>query len=188
MQCMFEEDARDSLIKYLGYVQTEEKVEEKEEEKEEEKKEVAASITAEDLFASAPMTPSAEAQETVQESKETPKETSSSPVTSPVAGPVAGPAEWEEALKQRVIVGDFAGAVEVCFRYERFADALVIATWGGAELAEQTTVGVRERTDGSSATWSVTARRCCASWRQSYRETCTRPWRRRRTAGKRRWR
>lgn len=83
MQCMFEEDARDSLIKYLGYVQTEEKVEEKEEEKEEEKKEVAASITAEDLFASAPMTPSAEAQETVQESKETPKETSSSPVTSP---------------------------------------------------------------------------------------------------------
>ena len=187
MQCMFEEDARDSLIKYLGYVQTEEKVEEKEEEKEEEKKEVAASITAEDLFASAPMTPSAEAQETVQESKETPKETSS-PVTSPVAGPVAGPAEWEEALKQRVIVGDFAGAVEVCFRYERFADALVIATWGGAELAEQTTVGVRERTDGSSATWSVTARRCCASWRRSCRETCTRPWRRRRTAGKRRWR
>lgn len=187
MQCMFEEDARDSLIKYLGYVQTEEKVEEKEEEKEEEKKEVAASITAEDLFASAPMTPSAEAQETVQESKETPKETSS-PVTSPVAGPVAGPAEWEEALKQRVIVGDFAGAVEVCFRYERFADALVIATWGGAELAEQTTVGVRERTDGSSATWSVTARRCCASWRRSCRETCTRPWRRRRTAGRRRWR
>lgn len=184
MQCMFEEDARDSLIKYLGYVQTEEKVEEKEEEKEEEKKEVAASITAEDLFASAPMTPSAEAQETVQESKETPKETSSSPV----AGPVAGPAEWEEALKQRVIVGDFAGAVEVCFRYERFADALVIATWGGAELAEQTTVGVRERTDGSSATWSVTARRCCASWRRSCRETCTRPWRRRRTAGRRRWR
>ena len=187
MQCMFEEDARDSLIKYLGYVQTEEKVEEKEEEKEEEKKEVAASITAEDLFASAPMTPSAEAQETVQESKETPKETSS-PVTSPVAGPVAGPAEWEEALKQRVIVGDFAGAVEVCFRYERFADALVIATWGGAELAEQTTVGVRERTDGSSATWSVTARRCCASWRRSCREICTRPWRRRRTAGRRRWR
>ena len=187
MQCMFEEDARDSLIKYLGYVQTEEKVEEKEEEKEEEKKEVAASITAEDLFASAPMTPSAEAQETVQESKETSKETSS-PVTSPVAGPVAGPAEWEEALKQRVIVGDFAGAVEVCFRYERFADALVIATWGGAELAEQTTVGVRERTDGSSATWSVTARRCCASWRRSCRETCTRPWRRRRTAGRRRWR
>lgn len=187
MQCMFEEDARDSLIKYLGYVQTEEKVEEKEEEKEEEKKEVAASITAEDLFASAPMTPSAEAQETVQESKETPKETSS-PITSPVAGPVAGPAEWEEALKQRVIVGDFAGAVEVCFRYERFADALVIATWGGAELAEQTTVGVRERTDGSSVTWSVTARRCCASWRRSCRETCTRPWRRRRTAGKRRWR
>ncbi len=184
MQCMFEEDARDSLIKYLGYVQTEEKVEEKEEEKEEEKKEVAASITAEDLFASAPMTPSAETQETVQESKETPKETSSSPV----AGPVAGPAEWEEALKQRVIVGDFAGAVEVCFRYERFADALVIATWGGAELAEQTTVGVRERTDGSSATWSVTARRCCASWRRSCRETCTRPWRRRRTAGRRRWR
>lgn len=183
MQCMFEEDARDSLIKYLGYVQTEEK----EEEKEEEKKEVAASITAEDLFASAPMTPSAEAQETVQESKETPKETSS-PITSPVAGPVAGPAEWEEALKQRVIVGDFAGAVEVCFRYERFADALVIATWGGAELAEQTTVGVRERTDGSSATWSVTARRCCASWRRSCRETCTRPWRRRRTAGRRRWR
>ena len=89
------------------------------------------------------MTPSAEAQETVQESKETPKETSSSPVTSPVAGPVAGPAEWEEALKQRVIVGDFAGAVEVCFRYERFADALVIATWGGAELAEQTADGLQ---------------------------------------------
>lgn len=179
MQCMFEEDARDSLIKYLGYVQTE-----KEEEKEEEKKEVATSITAEDLFASAPMTPSAETQETVQESKETPKETSSSPI----AGPVAGPAEWEEALKQRVIVGDFAGAVEVCFRYERFADALVIATWGGAELAEQTTVGVRQPTDGSSATWSVTARRCCASWRRSCRETCMRPWRRRRTAGRRRWR
>ena len=66
----FEEDARDSLIKYLGYVQTEEKVEEKEEEKEEEKKEVAASITAEDLFASAPMTPSAEAQETVPQRME----------------------------------------------------------------------------------------------------------------------
>ena len=181
---MFEEDARDSLIKYLGYVQTEEKEEEKEEEKkEEEKKEAAPSITAEDLFASAPMTPSVETVQEPQEPQESPKETSS-----PVASPVAGPSEWEEALKQRVIVGDFAGAVEVCFRYERFADALVIATWGGAELAERTTVGVWRGGDGSSATWSVTAPLCCASWRRSCRETCVRPWRRRRATGRRRWR
>ena len=179
---MFEEDARDSLIKYLGYVQEEEEEkEEKKEEKEEEKKEAAPSITAEDLFASAPMTPSVE---TTQEPKE-PKE--ASPVASP-SSPVSSPSEWEEALKQRVIVGDFAGAVEVCFRYERFADALVIATWGGAELAERTTVGVWRGGDGSSATWSVTARLCCASWRRSCRETCVRPWRRRRATGRRRWR
>lgn len=142
---MFDEDARDALIRHLGYIQTplvspqNESTQEvpQEEAKPVEEPVMAPTITAEDLFSNAsPLngTSPVAAMSPTEESSVKPEE----------AMPVEEtPAEWERAVKDRVIVGDFAGAVEVCFQYQRFADALVISTWGGAELAERTTVRVR---------------------------------------------
>ena len=139
---MFEEDARDALIQYLGYsiqpVETpveEEKVEEVKEVKEEPvvMNEEKPMITAEDLFASSPIsqtneTPVEEKEEKVIPENETPA------VETPVNE------EWNEELKQSIIVGDFKTAVSTCFKYHQYADAFVIAAWGGADLIEKTTV------------------------------------------------
>ena len=137
---MFEEDARDALIQYLGYpiqpVETpvEEKVEEVKEEKVEPvvMNEEKPMITAEDLFASSPIvqtnaTPVEKEEEVIPEN-ETPV------VETPVNE------EWNEELKQSIIVGDFNTAVSTCFKYHQYADAFVIAAWGGADLIEKTTV------------------------------------------------
>ena len=48
--------------------------------------------------------------------------------------------EFSEAIKRCVVVGDFARAVDLCFAQGRFADALMIAMWGGDELLEQARV------------------------------------------------
>ena len=139
---MFEEDARDALIQYLGYsiqpVETpveEEKVEEVKEVKEEPvvMNEEKPMITAEDLFASSPIS---QTNETPVEEKE--KEVIPENETPAVETPVNE--EWNEELKQSIIVGDFNTAVSTCFKYHQYADAFVIAAWGGADLIEKTTV------------------------------------------------
>ena len=139
---MFEEDARDALIQYLGYsiqpVETpveEEKVEEVNEVKEEPvvMNEEKPMITAEDLFASSPIS---QTNETPVEEKE--KEVIPENETPAVETPVNE--EWNEELKQSIIVGDFNTAVSTCFKYHQYADAFVIAAWGGADLIEKTTV------------------------------------------------
>lgn len=140
---MFEEDARDALISYLGYAvkQPEQVVEETPEQVVEETSEqVVKNITAEDLFASAPMR-----QPEIESEKEPEIEPEKEPENKPAepANPamaVKESAEWREELKQCIIVGDFVNAVATCFKYHQFADAFVIASWGGAELVEQTTV------------------------------------------------
>ena len=139
---MFEEDARDALISYLGYAvkQPEQVVEETPEQVVEETPEqVVKNITAEDLFASAPMR-----QPEIESEKEPEKEPENKPaeLAEPAkpAMAVKESAEWREELKQCIIVGDFVNAVATCFKYHQFADAFVIASWGGAELVEQTTV------------------------------------------------
>ena len=137
---MFEEDARDALIQYLGYsiqpVETpvEEKVEEVKEEKVEPviMNEEKPMITAEDLFASSPIvqtneTPVEKEEEVIVENETPVVETSVNE-------------EWNEELKQSIIVGDFTTAVSTCFKYHQYADAFVIAAWGGADLIEKTTV------------------------------------------------
>lgn len=144
---MFDEDARDALICHLGYIQTPlessqdesaQEVSAQEEAKPVEEPVIAPTITAEDLFSNASplngISPVAAMSPTEEESPVKPEEKMPKEET---------PEEWERAVKDRVIVGDFGGAVEVCFKYQRFADALVISTWGGAELAERTTVHVR---------------------------------------------
>ena len=137
---MFDDDARDALIKHLGYTQTP-LVSPQEETHEEaapvEESVVPTTITAEDLFSNA--SPMGGASPIAAPSPVEKESSVKSEETKPVEEVSE---EWERALKDRVIVGDFAGAVEVCFQYRRFADALVISTWGGAELAEQTTVHV----------------------------------------------
>ena len=140
---MFEEDARDALIQYLGYsiqpVETpvEEKVEEVKEEKVEPviMNEEKPMITAEDLFASSPIV---QANETPVEKEEEVIVENETPV---VETPVNE--EWNEELKQSIIVGDFNTAVSICFKYHQYADAFVIAAWGGADLIEKTTVRTR---------------------------------------------
>ena len=137
---MFEEDARDALIQYLGYsiqpVETpveEEKVEEVNEVKEEPvvMNEEKPMITAEDLFASSPIV---QTNETTVEKEEVIVENETPVVETPVNE------EWNEELKQSIIVGDFNTAVSTCFKYHQYADAFVIAAWGGADLIEKTTV------------------------------------------------
>ena len=136
---MFEEDARDALIQYLGYsiqpVETpvEEKVEEVKEEKDEPvvMNEEKPMITAEDLFASSPIS---QTNETPVEKEEVIVENETPVVETPVNE------EWNEELKQSIIVGDFKTAVSICFKYHQYADAFVIAAWGGADLIEKTTV------------------------------------------------
>ena len=138
---MFEEDARDALISYLGYAvkQPEQVVEETPEQVVEQPVPAVKSITAEDLFASAPMR-----QPEIESEKEPEIEPENKPaeLAEPAkpAMAVKESAEWREELKQCIIVGDFVNAVATCFKYHQFADAFVIASWGGAELVEQTTV------------------------------------------------
>ena len=132
---MFDENARGALIQHLGYVPEEEKepeavqeavvseavpVEEKE-------------ITAEDLFA----TPSPMEQPAVKPIEEVKKEEKKEEKEEKVE--VDTP-EFSEAIKRCVVVGDFARAVDLCFAQGRFADALMIAMWGGDELLEQARV------------------------------------------------
>ena len=141
---MFEEDARDALIQYLGYsIQPQPQEEEEEEEviapvmvADEKPAVEAAMITAEDLFATSPLS----------QPNETPVETET-PVEAEVRIENETPAvetpmneEWNDELKQSIIVGDFVTAVATCFKYHQYADAFVIAAWGGAELMEKTTV------------------------------------------------
>ena len=76
-------------------------------------------------------------------------------------------AEWVSELKQSVIVGDFAHAVEVCFKYGRFADALVLSAWGGSELVQQTTVVLRRLSERRTATCASKRRRRSSRWRRS---------------------
>ena len=136
---MFEEDARDALISYLGYSvkqpeepAVEEPVAEQPAPVVEQPAPVVAPITAEDLFASAPM-------KQPEPEPEPEKPVTPEPVI-PAMTVKEESAEWREELKQCIIVGDFVNAVATCFKYHQFADAFVIASWGGAELVEQTTV------------------------------------------------
>lgn len=142
---MFEEDARDALITYLGYSvkQPETPVVDETPAEilvEEKTPVIESTITAEDLFAAASLP--VKQPEIVEDTKTV--ETPSTPVNTPVEMN----AEWRDELKESVIVGDFASAVSTCFKYHQYADAFVIAAWGGAELMEQTTVGLYECANG----------------------------------------
>ena len=117
-----------------------------------------ATMTAEDLFASASPLATATPTELVEEAQEDVNETdeAAEAAAAEEQQQVEGEGEeekrvkvevdpvFERALKDRVVVGDFMGAVEICFQYGRFTDALVVAAWGGAELVELATVGRSE--------------------------------------------
>ena len=170
---MFEDDARNTLIKHLGYVlpPTEQPSEgEAQPAQPAQPVEIPQSvekptITAEDLFASAsplasesPLVETAAVEEPTEPTE--PKE-----ATLSVAEQES--AEWVSELKQSVIVGDFARAVEVCFKYGRFADALVLSAWGGSELVQQTTVVLRRLSERRTATCASKRRRRSSRWRRS---------------------
>ena len=133
---MFDENARGALIQHLGYVPEEEKEPEAVQEAvvseavpvEEEKE-----ITAEDLFATPSPMELPAVKPVEEEKKEEKKEEKEEDVE------VDTP-EFSEAIKRCVVVGDFARAVDLCFAQGRFADALMIAMWGGDELLEQARV------------------------------------------------
>ena len=170
---MFEDDARNTLIKHLGYVlpPTEQPSEgEAQPAQPAQPLEIPQSvekpaITAEDLFASAsPLASESPLVETaaVEEPTE-PKE----PKEATLSVAEQENAEWVSELKQSVIVGDFARAVEVCFKYGRFADALVLSAWGGSELVQQTTVVLRRLSERRTATCASKRRRRSSRWRRS---------------------
>lgn len=170
---MFEDDARNTLIKHLGYVlpPTEQPSEgEAQPAQPAQPVEIPQSvekptITAEDLFASAsPLASESPLVETaaVEEPTE-PKE----PKEATLSVAEQESAEWVSELKQSVIVGDFARAVEVCFKYGRFADALVLSAWGGSELVQQTTVVLRRLSERRTATCASKRRRRSSRWRRS---------------------
>ena len=123
---MFDENARGALIQHLGYVPQPEE----EAPVETEKPVVDSSITAEDLFAGAsPSVPESAA--VAEPAREEPK-----------TSETQDPAAWSSEIKNCIVIGDFDRAVDICFKYGRFADAMMIAMWGGDELMEQTRVGV----------------------------------------------
>ena len=169
---MFEDDARNTLIKHLGYVLPSPEQPSQSEAQPAESAQPAQSaeipqaveqptITAEDLFASAsplaaesPLVETSAAEEAKEAKEAAPSVLEENP-------------EWVAELKQSVIVGDFARAVEVCFRYGRFADALVLSAWGGSELVQQTTVAVVRLSERRSATCASRLRRRSSRWRRS---------------------
>ena len=123
---MFDENARGALIQHLGYVPQPEE----EAPVEMEKPVVDSSITAEDLFTGAsPSTP--ESATVAEPAREEPEKSEAQ-----------DPAAWSSEIKNCIVIGDFGRAVDICFKYGRFADAMMIAMWGGDELMEQTRVGV----------------------------------------------
>ena len=123
---MFDENARGALIQHLGYVPQPEE----EAPVEMEKPVVDSSITAEDLFTGAsPSTP--ESATVAEPAREEPEKSETQ-----------DPAAWSSEVKNCIVIGDFGRAVDICFKYGRFADAMMIAMWGGDELMEQTRVGV----------------------------------------------
>ena len=123
---MFDENARGALIQHLGYVPQPEE----EAPVEMEKPVVDSSITAEDLFAGAsPSVP--ESAVVAEPAREEPEKSETQ-----------DPAAWSSEIKNCIVIGDFGRAVDICFKYGRFADAMMIAMWGGDELMEQTRVGV----------------------------------------------
>lgn len=125
---MFDENARGALIQHLGYVP---QPEEEAPVETEEKPVVDSSITAEDLFAGAsPSTPESAA--VAEPAREEPEKSETQ----------EDPAAWSSEIKNCIVIGDFGRAVDICFKYGRFADAMMIAMWGGDELMEQTRVGV----------------------------------------------
>ena len=122
---MFDENARGALIQHLGYVPQPEE----EAPVEMEKPVVDSSITAEDLFTGAsPSTP--ESATVAEPAREEPEKSEAQ-----------DPAAWSSEIKNCIVIGDFGRAVDICFKYGRFADAMMIAMWGGDELMEQTRVG-----------------------------------------------
>ena len=170
---MFEDDARNTLIKHLGYVlpPTEQPSEgEAQPAQPAQPVEIPQSvekptITAEDLFASAsPLASESPLVETA--AVEEPKEPTE-PKEATLSAAEEESAEWVSELKQSVIVGDFARAVEVCFKYGRFADALVLSAWGGSELVQQTTVVLRRLSERRTATCASKRRRRSSRWRRS---------------------
>lgn len=123
---MFDENARGALIQHLGYVPQPEE----EAPVEMEKPVVDSSITAEDLFTGAsPSTP--ESATVAEPAREEPEKSEAQ-----------DPEAWSSEIKNCIVIGDFGRAVDICFKYGRFADAMMIAMWGGDELMEQTRVGV----------------------------------------------
>ena len=131
---MFDENARGALIQHLGYVPEEEKEPEAVQEAVvSEDVPVEKEITAEDLFATPSPMELPAVKPIEEEKKEEEKEEKEEKVE------VDTP-EFSEAIKRCVVVGDFARAVDLCFAQGRFADALMIAMWGGDELLEQARV------------------------------------------------
>lgn len=47
-------------------------------------------------------------------------------------------ADTDGLLSQALLLGELQPAVELCMREERFADAIILAQAGGAELLKQT--------------------------------------------------
>jgi protein transport protein SEC31 len=61
------------------------------------------------------------------------------PVTMPlVSQPVPPNPVLDGAVKRAVIVGNFEAAVDLCLKFGRLADALLLAATGGRELFQRT--------------------------------------------------
>ncbi|EQC35750.1 hypothetical protein SDRG_06509 [Saprolegnia diclina VS20] len=132
MKVLFEDDARQHLLYHLGYDAAKIKADaDKYLGKAVEPAPIAAapsSASAEDIFAAGSLsTDSLSANLPVAAPKD------SSARLSPVSLPQYTEAS-EDVIKRSLLVGDFASAVEVCLQNNQFADALLLACQGGADL------------------------------------------------------
>ncbi|KAK8789941.1 hypothetical protein WA158_006721 [Blastocystis sp. Blastoise] len=152
MNSMFEEDARDALVRYLGYSQPlsdipEEQPEEKPTEVVSEipKMPAAPAISAEDLF-SKPLEISSTTTTPTPSSPVSLISTQPLPSGTPIDSLSIGTASvkemdestWLNDVRLCIVCGNFEGAVNICYKNQRFGDALLIASWGGNELLTKT--------------------------------------------------
>ncbi|OQS06532.1 transporter Sec31A [Thraustotheca clavata] len=136
MKVLFEEDARRHLLYHLGYDAEKIKADaakylgKTEEQPAPVPAPAALSGSAEDIFAAGANTVDTDS---LKESLPTfaPKDTSRH--IEGAATPIYTEAS-EEIIKRSLLIGDFAAAVECCLQNHQYADALLLACQGGADL------------------------------------------------------
>ncbi|KAJ2830277.1 protein transport protein S31 [Coemansia furcata] len=145
LQILFEEDARDKLVKFLGFDKDQVKtriqdIVEKEKEEEEVKEETKEEEESDNPFESS----TADADDDFF-SKQQPQPSQVDDLQVAFSGAFSlydkakdiGAEDADGLITRAILLGDIEAAVTLCIEQERFADALILAPYGSPELAQR---------------------------------------------------